>query len=454
MKEKYCLVLLLITLAALSLPAMVLAQTEPPSDPNAPWNPPPPSGTFAGHPKIAIIPGPGGGGGTILAYTTDYQLNRKDTFSGSESFYVVLVAPFSNYVILWWEYYPAGSVPGGHWIVGPWWSCCYSGSVAFSAMPESSEPVGQHVERFKVFDFASGKFGEALARWTYGQVPPNSVTTTTSLGSLPSNPTPGQSITISASVSPAPSGGTLTIQMSSAGGGWTTIQSGSAASGSLSVPWTVPAGSGTYTFQAVYSGYLDTSTTPNKQYQQSSSSPQTVTAQIIPCPLTLSASPASTAIDALTGGAGTISVTGTLSCQVAGASVILTYAGPSGTTLKPEVVGAGGIFTDSFTPTTPGTYTISAQFMGDQSHQGSQSNPTSVIVTTSWTNVIAIAVVVVAAVAVAAILALRRRSRRLPIQQPSSAQASGSLFCGKCGAANPPSNNFCRKCGTELTRET
>jgi hypothetical protein len=456
-KPKYCLVLFLIALAALSLPSMVLAQTEPPSDPNAPWNPPPPSGSYAGYPNIAIVPGPGGGGGAILAYTADYQFNRQDTFSGSESFFVVLMTPFTNYAILWYEYYPPGSVPRGQWIIGPppWWDCCYSGTVAFTAIPEPSEPLGQHAERFKIFDFASKKFYEAIARWTYGTVAPNTVTTSTSLGSLPNNPTSGQSITIYASVSPVPTGGTLTIQVSSPGGGWTPILSGSASSGSLSAPWSVPGGSGTYTFQAVYSGYLDS--TANKQYQQSSSSPQTLTVQLISTSLTLSASPSSVAIDALTGSTGTITVTGTLSPVAVGAGVILTYSTPSGTNSKSVVVGPGGIFTDSLTPTTAGTYTISAQYMGDQSHQGSQSPPTSVVVTTSWTSVIAITGVVVLAVLVALILMLRRRSRQPlvqpSIQRPTSVPPPGSVFCGKCGTPNLSSNNFCHKCGTELTHE-
>ena len=170
MEGKCCLVLLLIALAAMSLPTIVLAQNEPPSDPNAPWTPPPPnwwSPCPSGIP-ICCPSCPPNSPPTISAYMTDDQHNRKDTFSGNESMYLVLVTPFTKYVVLWWEYYPPGSLPTGHWIIGPTWSGEFSGRMTFGPLlPERTEPVGEHVERLKVFDLASGRFGEALVRWTY-----------------------------------------------------------------------------------------------------------------------------------------------------------------------------------------------------------------------------------------------------------------------------------------------
>ena len=382
---------------------------EPPSDPNQPWSPPPPSETIGSSGLPMLINPPGTGGGAILGWMTDYQFNKKDSFSGSESMYLILQSPYTSYVVSWWEYYPAGYVPGGHWIFRPWVGR-FAGGVAFGPMTaEPSEPYGQHAERLWLFDLRTWQRGETLVRWTYEKPRPEQLSTKLSLGVSTTQANPGQSITITASITPVPPGGTLTIQVSSMGGGWTTIQSGSATAGSLSAPWAVP-NPGTYSFQTVYDGYFDSAA--NKQYLQTSSSTQTVTVQLVQTTLMLSASPTSSEVDALTGSAGTISVTGTLNPQVAGATVILIYSTPTGNSLKPVVVGPGGIFTDSFTPTRPGTYTVSAQYQGDQTHQPSTSQSVVVTVGQSWTTAIALGALVAAIVIGGAVVFLRRKRSR------------------------------------------
>ena len=225
---------------------------------------------------------------------------------------------------------------------------------------------------------------------------------------------PGQQVVVSASVSPAPTGGTLSLSVSESGGQYSTqwravLNSAQASPGTASVSWSPP-GPGTYNFKATFSGYTDTAA--NKIYSQSESVPTSITVQLMQTTLTLSASPTSTDIDALTGSTGTITITGTLSPQVAGASVLLSYSTPSGNSFKPVVVGPGGIFGDSLTPTKPGIYTISAQYQGDQTHQPTTSQSVVVTVGQNWMTAIAIGAVVAAAIIIVAVVFLRRRRTR------------------------------------------
>jgi ribosomal protein L40E len=37
-------------------------------------------------------------------------------------------------------------------------------------------------------------------------------------------------------------------------------------------------------------------------------------------------------------------------------------------------------------------------------------------------------------------------------QQAAKPPAASQLVCGKCGAANPPENNFCEQCGGALAK--
>jgi ribosomal protein L40E len=49
-------------------------------------------------------------------------------------------------------------------------------------------------------------------------------------------------------------------------------------------------------------------------------------------------------------------------------------------------------------------------------------------------------------VIVLAAIAMSRRGRPSAPQQ----QVAGRVFCGKCGAENPASNEFCSSCGNKL----
>jgi hypothetical protein len=63
-------------------------------------------------------------------------------------------------------------------------------------------------------------------------------------------------------------------------------------------------------------------------------------------------------------------------------------------------------------------------------------------------------IALVAVVAVLGVLLMRSRGRRTLTQQTAGPQQTTALrtFCGKCGAENPASNQFCISCGSKLKR--
>lgn len=378
---------------------------------NDPWQPP-----STCPPGMYCLVGPIGPGQSFIVYFEDRNYNRKDSVLDTDlPVYMVITTPPGLTGNTAWaiQYYPPGYQiaswlfsgqnlgPSGTFTLGP-----------YSTSP--GDPFGSYAFRIGLLSVDSS----GTVYWTNQVVyldlekyipppPPPSTISTSSQVSVPqSQVNPGQQVVVSASVSPAPTGGTLSLSVSESGGQWAVLNSAQASTGTVSVSWSPP-GPGTYSFKATFSGYTDTAA--NKIYSQSESVPASLTVQLMQTTLMLSASPTSTDIDALTGSTGTITITGTLSPQVAGASVLLTYSTPSGNTLKPVVVGPGGIFMDSLTPTKPGIYTVSAQYQGDQTHQPSTSQSVVVTVGQNWMTAIAIGVVVAAAIIIVAVVFLRRR---------------------------------------------
>jgi hypothetical protein len=399
--------LILILLFSSYYSGMVFAQ-EPPEDPNTPWTPPEPTGTPRKGEIVTVEPTliPPVPGGYLTAWTMDYQFNRKDSFSKGESIYFILICSSASYLLCWYEYYPAGSIPPGHWMERPW-SGPYSGSIGFGPLtPEPAEPYGQHAERFWIFDIPSRTIYEAIARWNYEKPEPEKIPTQSSISVSQSNIDPGQQIIITASVNPAPPGGTLVIQSNQGGGTWAPIQSDSATSGSISTSWSTT-NPGTCLFQAVYSGYLDANS--NKEYMSSQSSAQTVKIQLIKTTLSLMISRTNVYIDALTGSSGPVEISGILSPAEAGGLITLTYSTPEGTTYTTVIAGPGGIFADSFTPNSAGNYQITANYQGDQTHEASMSQTVSLTVNKNWSTFM----VIIGILIVAGALFLFYRQKRI-----------------------------------------
>jgi hypothetical protein len=405
----HVIAIMLAMIFLLTLQPIAIGQQPPePPGPDQPWNPPPPSGTgYTGG--LTVIPGPGGGG-AAAAWMTDYQYNRQDHFSGSETLYLFVVSPYASYFLWWYEYYPSGNVPQGHWMmwsVGPLSGGMY---VLGPMSPEPSEPYGLHAERVWMMDAASSNFVDAIARWSYDAPAPSTIPTSSQISLSQSQVNPGEQVFVTASVSPAPTGGTLSISLSESGQQWNILNSAQASTGSVSVNWSPP-GPGTYNFKATFSGYTDTGA--NKIYSQSESAPARLVVQLIQTTLTLSVSPSSTSIDVLTRAVSSVTLTGTLTPSISGAYVLIAISGPSGQTSRTEVTGPGGSFSESFTPSQAGVYTISASYPGDATHQPSQAGSSTVTVTETWTTALVIVgIVVVAVIAIVLFLMFRRKGGR------------------------------------------
>lgn len=129
--------------------------------------------------------------------------------------------------------------------------------------------------------------------------------------------------------------------------------------GSYSYLWT-PISGGDYSFRARYMG------TP--QYAASLSA--ILNLQLQKLTSTLSCTPPTTAVDV----GKPLTVTGRVTPAVAGITVTLTYQPPSGTAITRSVTtNADGEYSDAYTPSDIGAWTVTARWDGDTSHEAASS---------------------------------------------------------------------------------
>jgi len=129
--------------------------------------------------------------------------------------------------------------------------------------------------------------------------------------------------------------------------------------GSYSYLWT-PISGGDYSFRARYMG------TP--QYAASLSA--ILNLQLQKLTSTLSCTPPTTAVDV----GKPLTVTGRVTPAVAGITVTLTYQPPSGTAITRSVTtNADGEYSDAYTPSDIGAWTVTARWDGDTSHEAATS---------------------------------------------------------------------------------
>jgi peptide/nickel transport system substrate-binding protein len=129
--------------------------------------------------------------------------------------------------------------------------------------------------------------------------------------------------------------------------------------GSYSYLWT-PISGGDYSFRARYMG------TP--QYAASLSA--ILNLQLQKLTSTLSCTPPTTAVDV----GKPLTVTGRVTPAVAGITVTLTYQPPSGTAITRSVTtNADGEYSDTYTPSDIGAWTVTARWDGDTSHEAASS---------------------------------------------------------------------------------
>ena len=129
------LVIILAVASAVSLFSPVEAQSAPPSNPDASWQPPeegtesiaPSVGVEAynqNYPNLQLMPAPGSQTGLPGSITSAYLVNQYgqvlSTLRGNETCYLIVSLNGPGYFYLW-EYYPSGSLPYGHWLVYKWY---------------------------------------------------------------------------------------------------------------------------------------------------------------------------------------------------------------------------------------------------------------------------------------------------------------------------------------------
>ena len=259
----------------------------------------------------------------------------------------------------------------------------------------------------------------------------------------------GDTAAISGSISPALSAAQIVIQIISPSGenitGYATTQNGQ-----YSFSYTTEE-AGNYSIQATFKGDSD--------HWGSQSSVITFEVKKIPTSITLTASPQSSSIDAVTQASPMITVSGTVSSNKGGVSgpVQLTYTSSSGQTYSDTTTtDANGAFSRAFTPKSPGEWTITAAFLGDYKYEASSSQ-ISMSVVTSYTTLLIIGAFVL--IVAAAVAGLKMRGKKPspppaptkpePKPEPRKPAEPARRFCMHCGAGMAVDAKSCPKCGKQ-----
>ena len=129
------IVLMVAVSAVFTMFSPAAAQSSPPSNPDAFWQPPddgiesvaPSVGVETyqqNYPNLQLAPVPsvpiGPGGAIVNAYIVNSYGQILSTLRGNETCYLVISINSPGYFYLW-EYYPAGSTPYGHWLCYRWY---------------------------------------------------------------------------------------------------------------------------------------------------------------------------------------------------------------------------------------------------------------------------------------------------------------------------------------------
>jgi len=211
-----------------------------------------------------------------------------------------------------------------------------------------------------------------------------------------------ENVTVTSSITPAISEGTLISEYSQDKLTWIEIGSSVPSDGSYSASWTPP-GAGTY--------YIRASWTGTKNYDSSTSAEQTLTVNKAATSLQLSVSPETVQIDPLTRGGASLQISGKITPKLEGIAVTVTYTEPDGTTTtKTLTTTSTGQFTDMLTPNQTGAWSVKASWPGDANYLAASSSTVTANVGENWTIYIAIAGIVI--VIIVAAIALRMRQRR------------------------------------------
>lgn len=129
------LVFIMAVISVFSMFSPAQAQSAPPSNPDAEWQPPEESTESVApsvgvetynqnYPNLQLVPAPGVPPGLPGSITAAYLVNSYgqvlSTLRGNEICYLVVALNGPGYLYLW-EYYPPGSMPYGHWLIYRWY---------------------------------------------------------------------------------------------------------------------------------------------------------------------------------------------------------------------------------------------------------------------------------------------------------------------------------------------
>lgn len=150
----------------------------------------------------------------------------------------------------------------------------------------------------------------------------------------------------------------------------------------------------------------------------------------------------------------TVSVSGALSPPIV-VPIELIYTRPDGFEMTKQVTTSPeGLFSDSFAPDLSGIWSITARWIGDDEHFGSESQLATLSVEAAaeqpavWEIIFGILTLLIfITVIVAIIYLLIRRKRRLKERKPVQAAVNAN-YCTQCGASIPEGAKFCPQCGS------
>jgi S1-C subfamily serine protease/predicted RNA-binding Zn-ribbon protein involved in translation (DUF1610 family) len=147
-----------------------------------------------------------------------------------------------------------------------------------------------------------------------------------------------------------------------------------------------------------------------------------------------------------------------------GVSISITYSGPNGKEVTHAVTpSSDGAFSDSFIPTSAGTWNVSASWGGNTNIAPSSSTSSGELAvkanstpgfTTNSVLYIALGIVAAVMAVLALYFVMRRKAKTQAISSTRQIlETTTSFVCSNCGSESFPRSKFCGNCGAGLMEE-
>jgi len=181
----------------------------------------------------------------------------------------------------------------------------------------------------------------------------------------PTSASVGDTITIRGQISPSVEGANVELTIKAPDGSISTLQKKTGSDGSYS---------GTFTPDQVGTWKVLASWTGDEEHDGATSSEVSFTVTKASTTISIQTSSQITIGDSIT-------VSGSISPAISGATVTITFKKPDGSTFtRTTATGSDGSYSDSYTPTETGSWTVSASLEGDATYEGATSQTLSFIV--------------------------------------------------------------------------